>query len=146
MISEKSSQLGVHLYTKAILIRSVEQRLLELFKEGRLFGTVHTCIGQELIASCVMKSLKEDDYVFSNHRGHGHYLARTGDVGGLLAEIMGKETGVCRGMGGSQHLMGRNYISNGIQGGMTPIAAGVALAYQTLKKPNMQPYLQLLHL
>ena len=71
-----------------------------------------------------------DDFIMSNHRGHGHFIARTKDINGLFAEIMGKTTGVSKGMGGSQHLLAHRYLSNGIQGGMTPIAAGVGLAYQ----------------
>lgn len=113
---------------KAVLIRRCEERLLSLFTEGKLFGTVHTCIGQEWTGIAVCEALLEDDSVFSNHRGHGHFLARTGDVEGLIAEVMGRVTGVCGGMGGSQHLHARGYYSNGIQGGMVPIAAGKAWA------------------
>ena len=112
----------------AILIRVFEQRLLTLFSEGKLFGTVHTCIGQEWSAVAVIKELEPCDAVFSNHRGHGHYLARTDDVDGLLAEIMGRESGVCKGRGGSQHLCKDGFFSNGIQGGMTAVAAGYAFA------------------
>ncbi|MBM3394782.1 MAG: pyruvate dehydrogenase [Betaproteobacteria bacterium] len=115
-------------WRQALLIRRTEERLLELFAEGRLNGTLHTCIGQEWSAVAVCAALKPDDWVFSNHRGHGHFLARTGDVEGLIAEIMGKVTGVCGGYGGSQHLRANNYFSNGILGGMLPVAAGVALA------------------
>ena len=115
-------------FRKAVLIRRTEQRLLALFDEGKLNGTVHTCVGQELAAVAVIDQLEDDDFVVSNHRGHGHFIARTGDVGGLIAEIMGRVTGVSGGMGGSQHLVAHRYLSNGIQGGMTPIAAGVALS------------------
>ncbi len=128
MISEKSTQAGVDLYTKAILIRSVEQRLLELFKEGRLFGTVHTCIGQEWTGVAIAESLKDGDLIFSNHRCHGHYLAKTGDVEGLIGEIMGKQNGMCGGRGGSQHICSQGFYSNGIQGGIVPVAAGLAMA------------------
>lgn len=113
---------------KALLIRRTEERLLELFKEGRIFGTVHTCIGQELTGIAVAKALRKEDFVVSNHRCHGHYLARTDDVEGLIAEVMGKETGVCAGRGGSQHLCSGDFFSNGILGGMMPVAAGMALA------------------
>ena len=128
MISEKPIQAGVELYTKAILIRSVEQRLLELFKEGRLFGTVHTCIGQEWTGVALADSLKDGDLIFSNHRCHGHYLAKTGDVEGLIGEIMGKQNGMCGGRGGSQHICSQGFYSNGIQGGIVPVAAGLAMA------------------
>jgi 2-oxoisovalerate dehydrogenase E1 component len=120
--------VSVELYAKAMLIREIEQRLLQLFAEGKLFGTIHTCIGQEWTGVAVAEFLKEGDLIFSNHRCHGHYLARTGDVEGLIAEIMGKQTGACGGRGGSQHLCSNGFYSNGIQGGIMPVAAGLALA------------------
>ena len=116
------------LFEAALLIRRFEQRLLELFAEGSLFGTVHTCIGQELTGLAVAEYLEAGDLVFSNHRCHGHYLARTGDVDGLMAEIMGKETGICGGRGGSQHICAHGFYSNGVQGGIMPVSAGLALA------------------
>ena len=73
----------------AYLIRRVEQRFLQLFSEGKLFGTTHTCIGQELSAVCLARHLQAQDVVFSNHRCHGHYIAVTDDVEGLVAEVMG---------------------------------------------------------
>ncbi|MEM7682659.1 MAG: thiamine pyrophosphate-dependent enzyme [Planctomycetota bacterium] len=115
-------------YESAMLIRRVEERLLELFAQGKLFGTVHTCIGQELVAVAVAEALGERDWVFSNHRCHGHFIARTDQVEGLIAEIMGKTTGVCGGWGGSQHLCYERFFSNGIQGGIVPCAAGLALS------------------
>jgi 2-oxoisovalerate dehydrogenase E1 component len=118
------------LHAQAVLIRGVEQRLLGLFAEGKLFGTVHTCIGQEWTGIAVAEALIEGDVVFTNHRGHGHFLARTGDVGGLIAEVMGRQSGVCGGRGGSQHLCAGGVYSNGIQGGIVPVAAGMALAQQ----------------
>ncbi len=133
MIKEESTQVGLHLYTKAILIRRVEQRLLELFQEGRLFGTVHTCIGQEWTGVAVAEALLEGDLIFSNHRCHGHYLAKTGDVEGLIGEIMGKQNGMCGGRGGSQHICSRGFYSNGIQGGIVPVAAGLSVTQKHSK-------------
>lgn len=115
---------------KALLIRKVEQRLLALFSEGKLFGTVHTCIGQEFVGVSVARALQPQDTIFSNHRGHGHFLARTGDIVGLIGEVMGKSIGVCAGRGGSQHLCVENYYSNGIQGGIAPVATGLGFAHQ----------------
>lgn len=117
-------------YRRMRFIRRFEERLLELFEEGLLNGTTHACIGQEADAVAVMEQLIEDDHVFSNHRCHGHYLARTGDARGLLAEIMGRPDGVCAGIGGSQHLAAPGFKSNGVQGGIVPAAAGIALANQ----------------
>jgi 2-oxoisovalerate dehydrogenase E1 component len=111
---------------KAILIRLVEERLLSLFSEGALNGTVHTAVGQEFTGVFISKYLKPNDFVTSNHRGHGHYLAKFGNVRGLISEIMGKDEGVSGGFGGSQHIVDENYLSNGIQGGMLPVAAGVS--------------------
>lgn len=116
------------LLAKALGIRLFEQRLLKLFSEGRLFGTVHTCIGQEWTGVALAEHLQPQDVIFSNHRCHGHYLARTGNYQGLLAEIMGRKTGICGGRGGSQHICDANVFSNGIQGGIVPVAAGVALS------------------
>lgn len=120
--------------TSALQIRLVEERLLQLFSQGKLNGTVHTAIGQEFTGVFVSKYLIEDDFVTSNHRGHGHYLARFGNVKGLISELMGKVDGLSGGMGGSQHIVDKNYLSNGIQGGMLPIAAGVA--YYNKHKSN----------
>lgn len=112
-----------------LLIRRTEERLLELFSAGRLAGTTHTGIGQEDIAAGVAGALDPArDVVFSSHRCHGHFLAFGGPLDGLLAEIMGREGGVCGGRGGSQHLCWRGFHSNGIQGGIVPVACGQALA------------------
>ena len=119
--------VGADLHARAALIRGVEQRLLDLFAQGKLFGTVHTCIGQEWTGVAVSESLIDGDVVFSNHRGHGHYLARTDDVDGLIAEVMGKQSGMCGGRGGSQHMCHGGVYSNGIQGGIVPVAAGMAM-------------------
>lgn len=113
------------------LIRSTERLILDLFGRGLLSGTTHTCLGQELCQMAVVRSLGHpDDAVFSNHRNHGHFLTYTGDALGLVAEIMGREAGVCRGYGGSQHIAHRRFHSNGVQAGMTGIAVGHALEVQ----------------
>ena len=118
------------LYRRLLFIRRFEESLLELFERGLLNGTTHACIGQEADAVAIIEHLGEDDHVFSNHRCHGHFLAHTGDALGLLAEIMGKPEGVCGGIGGSQHLCAPGFMSNGIQGGIVPNAAGIALGKQ----------------
>jgi 2-oxoisovalerate dehydrogenase E1 component len=116
------------LLMKALGIRLFEERLLKLFSEGRLFGTVHTCIGQEWTGVALAEHLENDDFLYSNHRCHGHYLARTGNYAGLFAELMGREAGICRGRGGSQHICHANVFSNGVQGGIVPVATGIAFA------------------
>jgi TPP-dependent pyruvate/acetoin dehydrogenase alpha subunit len=87
-------------------------------------------VGQEADAVAIMEHLRDGDHVFSNHRCHGHYLARTGDALGLIAEIMGKQAGICGGIGGSQHICAPGFKSNGVQGGIVPTAAGIAMSYQ----------------
>jgi 2-oxoisovalerate dehydrogenase E1 component len=110
-----------------LFIRKFEEALLDLFQKGKLNGTTHTCIGQEEIPVAIMPLLIKEDYIFSNHRGHGHYLALFNDAEGLLAEIMGRQDAVCNGVGGSQHIKRGNYFSTGIQGSSVPVATGVAL-------------------
>lgn len=111
-----------------LLIRHFELKLLDLFAEGGLSGTTHTCLGQEYVPVAVSPLLDLRDFVFSNHRGHGHYLARYRDPHGLLAEIMGRRGALCNGVGGSQHLLRDSYLSSGVQGQSLPVATGVALA------------------
>lgn len=110
-----------------LLIRHFEKALLQLFSQARLNGTTHTCLGQEYIPVALKALLTPEDMVLSNHRGHGHYLARFEDPAGLLAEIMGRQGAVCRGVGGSQHIYREQYLSTGIQGESLPIAVGIAL-------------------
>jgi TPP-dependent pyruvate/acetoin dehydrogenase alpha subunit len=117
LVSKNKMSLDEGLLQKAILIRTVENKLLQLFSEGKLNGTVHTCVGQEFSALAFAGQISKEDTIFSNHRCHGHYLSFTDDYEGLLAELMGKKSGVCGGIGGSQHLCKGNFYSNGIQGG-----------------------------
>jgi 2-oxoisovalerate dehydrogenase E1 component len=124
-------------YETAFLIREVETRLLTLFSEGKLNGTVHTCIGQEWTGVAIARHLVPGDEICSNHRGHGHFLAQTGDVTGLIAEVMGRQSGVVSGRGGSQHLQADGFFSNGIQGGMIPVAAGLAWAKKMAGSGNI---------
>lgn len=115
---------------EALTIRRVEEKFLELFSLGKLNGTVHTCVGQEFSAVAFAGQLRPTDFIFSNHRCHGHFISFTKDVRGLLAELMGKRSGVSGGVGSSQHLCKDNFFSNGIQGGIVPVAAGYALAHK----------------
>lgn len=128
--SGKLDQERLHQFFRDMFhIRVVEETLLDLFAHGIIGGTVHTCLGQEAVAVGVISALNiEKDIICSNHRGHGHFLAYCGDTQGLLAEILGQPTGVCGGIGGSQHLQKKNFYSNGILGGMSPVATGMAFA------------------
>jgi 2-oxoisovalerate dehydrogenase E1 component len=120
-----------------VRIRNVEQAFLDLFSQGKLNGTVHTCIGQELSAIAFAGQLKKSDFVFSNHRCHGHFIAYTKEWKSLILELMGKKGGVCSGVGSSQHLQLFNFFSNGIQGGILPLAAGFALGNKIKKSKEI---------
>lgn len=116
------------LLRRLLRIRLFEERCLEEFSRGTLTGTTHTCIGQEANPVGVLACLGPEDIVVSNHRGHGHYLAHGGDMRALAAEMMGRRSGACKGVGGSQHLHAPNFYSNGVLGSTAPCAAGMALA------------------
>src|SRR4030043_319058 len=109
-------------------IRTFEETVLAKFPKGVFYGTTHSYLGQEADAVGVLSQLAQSDVVFSNHRCHGHFLAYGGDPHALFGELMGRSTGVCGGRGGSQHLHWRNFYSNGVQGGILPVAVGIALA------------------
>jgi len=120
------------------LIRAFEEKAGELFALGKMHGTMHLSIGQEAVAAGVCGALGPDDYILSTHRGHGHCLARGADVGRMMAEFLGKDTGYCRGRGGSMHIAdldSGNLGANGIVAGGLPIATGVGLSI-TMRKTS----------
>jgi len=121
------------LYRRMLLIRRMEERLGTVVQSGELPGPVHLYIGQEAVAVGVCAHLTDDDWIASNHRGHGHFLAKGGTPHSMVAEIFGRDTGICRGKGGSMHVadFGRGILgANGIVGGGIGLAAGAALAAQ----------------
>ena len=125
--SDRDSVLRTRLVEQMARIRVFEQKLLKMFADGRLFGTTHTCIGQEAGTVALYEHLDSArDAVFTNHRCHGHFLAWGGTMRELMAEIMGREGGVCGGRGGSQHLCKGRFFSQGIQAASMPIAVGYA--------------------
>lgn len=128
MTTNQESHNNTRLFTEMLRIRRFEEKVLEQFPRGVFFGTTHTYLGQEANAVGILAQSAREDIVFSNHRSHGHFLAYGGDMRSLFAELMGKATGVSGGRGGSQHLHWHNFYSNGIQGGIVPIASGMALA------------------
>jgi TPP-dependent pyruvate/acetoin dehydrogenase alpha subunit len=116
-------------YAQMTLIRQTEQAFFDLYGRGLMAGTVHTSIGQEACAVGVVAALDpRRDVLFSSHRAHGHFLAFCDDAEGLVAELLGRRTGVVGGVGGTQHLHAPNLYTNGIQGGIVPNAVGAALA------------------
>ena len=128
-VSENSEDLKLML-----TIRKFENTLLDLFAEGKISGTCHTCIGQEYIPVSLRTFMKENDFVISNHRGHGHYIARYDDVEGILAEIMGKQGALCSGVGGSQHLFRKGFVSTGVQAEGIAVGTGIAWSMKQSKQ------------
>jgi acetoin:2,6-dichlorophenolindophenol oxidoreductase subunit alpha len=125
----KEREINEVFYRQMYTIRKVEQKLLDLFAQGQLTGTVHTSMGQEACDVGVINALdRSKDIIFSNHRAHGQFIAYCDDVEGLIAEIMGRQIGVSLGIGGSQHIHKGNMYTNGVQGGIVPNAVGAALA------------------
>ena len=114
-------------------IRAFEEKVDELFMEGVIHGTTHLSIGEEAVPTGTMAALRPDDYITSTHRGHGHCIAKGADLDQMMAELLGRETGYCRGRGGSMHIAdveSGNLGANGIVGGSIPIASGVGLSIQ----------------
>ena len=112
-------------------IRRFEERVAALHSAGELVGAVHLYVGQEAVAGAVCAALRDDDYVASNHRGHGHIVAKGGEIARCMAELFGRKTGYCRGKGGSMHIadMALGIIgANGIVGAGIPIATGAGLS------------------
>ncbi len=113
------------------LIRAFEEKVDELFMRGEMHGTTHLSIGQEGTAVGAVSALRSDDFITSTHRGHGHFITKGADISLMMAELLGKETGYCRGRGGSMHIadveMG-HLGANGIVAGGMPIATGVGLS------------------
>ena len=127
------------LYETMVRIRVFEQRAEQLFLDKKIPGFIHLYIGEEAIAAGVITQLRDDDYLTSTHRGHGHMLAKEADSKRMMAELFGKEAGYCKGKGGSMHIM--NFAlgvlgANGEVAGGIPIAAGAGMAIRFIKKTD----------
>jgi len=121
----------LHFYRKMVEIRKFETKVVELFADGMIPGFVHSYIGEEAVAVGACSNLNDDDYITSTHRGHGHLIAKGGRMDKMMAELFGKETGYCKGKGGSMHIADVDLGilgANGIVGGGFPIAAGAGLS------------------
>ncbi|MFO1436511.1 MAG: thiamine pyrophosphate-dependent dehydrogenase E1 component subunit alpha [Gammaproteobacteria bacterium] len=121
-------------------IRLIEEALAERYAEQQMRCPMHLCIGQEGISAGVCAALEKHDRVFSNHRAHGHYLAKGGDLGRMIAELYGRSTGCCGGRGGSMHLIDQDSGFMGatpIVGGTVPVAVGVAWALRLQAAPSV---------
>ena len=126
-IKRKLSLIPKKIIEEALLIRLVEEKFLDLFSKGKMNGTVHTCVGQEFSAVAVAGQLTDDDWITSSHRCHGHFISKTKNWQGLIDELRGLESGVCKGIGSSQHLYAKGFMSNGPQAALVPVATGIAL-------------------
>jgi 2-oxoisovalerate dehydrogenase E1 component len=119
------------LYTTMVRIRRFDEKTTELFAAGLVKGTAHSYVGQEAVAAAACAHLRADDYIVGNHRGHGHCIAKGARVDRMMAELMGKDTGYCRGLGGSMHIaeLDLHIVGcNGIVAAGLPLGCGAALA------------------
>jgi len=125
------AEVLMELYNIMLEIRRTELKIAELYHEDEMKTPIHLCIGQEAVAAGICANLTAEDYVFSNHRGHGHYIAKKGNLKSMIAELYNRESGCSRGRGGSMHLidiLAGLLGSSSIVAGGIPIATGAALA------------------
>lgn len=123
----------VDMFATMSKIRHFERMADRLYAAGKVHGTMHLSAGQEAVAVGLGSTLESDDYFLNHHRGHGHFIAKNADINRMMAEFMGKDTGYCRGRGGSMHIAdieANNLGANGIVGGGLSLAVGVGLALQ----------------
>ena len=126
----------VEMYKMMVKIRLFEEKVFELYAQNLVPGTIHLYTGQEAVAVGVCSALRKDDYITSTHRGHGHCIAKGAEIKRVMAEILGKKTGYCKGKGGSMHIADFNIGMLGataVVGAGTPIAAGAALSIKLRK-------------
>ena len=121
------------IYEQMLTIRRFEEKAIELFEHNLIWGNVHPCIGQEAVSVGVCSNLRRDDFMVNTHRGHGNCIAKGAELKLMMAELLGKLTGYCKGKGGSMHIAdfeGGNLGANGIVGGGIPIAVGAGISIQ----------------
>jgi pyruvate dehydrogenase E1 component alpha subunit len=115
----------VEMYQRMLQIRFFEEKVFELYGQNLVPGTIHLYAGEEAVAVGVCANLRRDDYITSTHRGHGHCIAKGADLGKVMAEILGKKTGYCKGKGGSMHIAD---FSLGMLGATAVVGAGIPIA------------------
>src|SRR5438128_7901816 len=126
------------MYERMQLIRTFENRVKVEFGKGKIPGFVHLYAGEEAVAVGICARLADTDYMTSTHRGHGHCMAKGVDVRGMMAELFGKATGICKGKGGSMHIadVDKGMLgANGVVGAGLPLACGAALSL-SLTRPG----------
>lgn len=134
-----SESLLISLYESMVRQRMLEEEVADLYKRGLIPGLAHPYIGQEAVAAGICAALEKGDLIISNHRGHGHSIAKGVSEEAIFSELMGKDTGMCLGLGGSMHstdLQCGVVFSTAIVGGGIPLSVGVALALKMDKKRN----------
>ena len=127
---EVSEETLLRMYRSIYATRRFELACVDSYRRGLIRGYLHPYIGEEAVAAGACAALRDDDYIVSTHRGHGHCISKGADLGRMMAEIMGKAAGYCKGRGGSMHIADRqfnNLGANGIVGGGIPIATGAAM-------------------
>jgi len=131
---------AINFYRVMITIRLFEQKAISLYRQGLIRGYFHPYLGEEAIATGVCAALSANDAIVSTHRGHGHCVAKGLDLNKMMAELLGRENGYCRGRGGSMHIAdGAQGVlgANGIVGGGIPIAVGAAKGFQIKGTDNV---------
>jgi TPP-dependent pyruvate/acetoin dehydrogenase alpha subunit len=139
-VNENSSILAKNFLKKMIYIRAVEQKVADLRRDGLIGGPVHLCIGQEAVPTGISSSLHKTDSIYGAHRSHGHLLALDTDLRKFFAELLGKSTGLSKGMGGSMHLIDKSVGFQGsvpIVAGTVSLAVGNGLAFKIKKSKNI---------
>ena len=139
-MKELNQEVLLDLYSRMTTIREFEKEAIELAKMNLTRAAIHTYNGEEAIGVGVCAHLTNNDYIVSNHRGHGHCIAKGADLRRMFAELMARETGYCKGKGGSMHIADMDVGmlgANGIVGGGIPIAIGAALAQKYLNKDSI---------
>ena len=127
MTKKEKKELAKQFYTSMYRARRFEEEVFEFYKNGTMPGLAHLYLGEEAVAVGACATMREDDYLSSTHRGHGHLVARGADLNRMMAEILGRKTGYSKGKGGSMHIMAMDLGilgANGIVGGGIPIATG----------------------
>ncbi len=135
-----SSDQLLEMYRTMCVIRQFELMADKLYALGKVHGTMHLSAGQEAVAVGLGRAVRLDDYLINHHRGHGHFITKKADINLMMAEFLGKETGYCKGRGGSMHIAdfsSHNLGANGIVGGGIPHSLGVGLGLQMQKSDQI---------
>ncbi len=130
----------IEMLKRMMLIRAFEEKAEELFMKNLVHGTMHLSVGEEAVAVGSIFALDREDYITSTHRGHGHMIAKGGDIKKMFAEFLGKDTGYCHGRGGSMHIADfslNNIGATGIVGAGIPIATGAAFAIKYMRRKEI---------